>query len=94
MVLSWEIEAIWKEKEIFRQRFYVYNLENIGLESREYGRRDPLHWPRGIFYPKKLALTLPTSGGIGAQATESFYSLEQTRFYGQPFFIKTLILMR
>jgi hypothetical protein len=34
-----------------------------GLESREYGRRDPLRWPRGIVYPQKLAPTSPTSGG-------------------------------
>jgi hypothetical protein len=34
-----------------------------GLESREYGRRDPSDWPRGTFCPKKLAPTLPTSGG-------------------------------
>jgi hypothetical protein len=33
-----------------------------GLEIREYGRRDPSHWPRGTLYPKKLALTSPTSG--------------------------------
>jgi hypothetical protein len=35
----------------------------IGLESREYGRRDPSRWPRGTLYPQKLALTSPTSGG-------------------------------
>jgi hypothetical protein len=35
----------------------------LGLESREYGHRDPLRWPRGTLYPQKLALTLPTSGG-------------------------------
>jgi hypothetical protein len=34
-----------------------------GLESREYGRRDPSRWPRGTFYPQKLALSSPTSGG-------------------------------
>jgi hypothetical protein len=33
-----------------------------GLESREYGRRDPSRWPRGTLYPLKLALTSPTSG--------------------------------
>jgi hypothetical protein len=33
-----------------------------GLEIREYVRRDPSHWPRGILYPQKLALTSPTSG--------------------------------
>jgi hypothetical protein len=34
-----------------------------GLESREYGRRDSSRWPHGTFYPQKLALTWPTSGG-------------------------------
>jgi hypothetical protein len=34
-----------------------------GLESREYGRRDPSRWPRGTLYQQKLALTSPTSGG-------------------------------
>jgi hypothetical protein len=36
---------------------------DTGLKSREYGRRDPLRWPRGTLYPQKLALTSPTSGG-------------------------------
>jgi hypothetical protein len=34
-----------------------------GLESREYGRRDPSRWPRGTLYLQKLTLTSPTSGG-------------------------------
>jgi hypothetical protein len=34
-----------------------------GLESREYGRKDPSCWPRGTLYRQQLALTLPTSGG-------------------------------
>jgi hypothetical protein len=34
-----------------------------GLESREYGRRDPSRWPRRTHYPQTLALTSPTSGG-------------------------------
>jgi hypothetical protein len=29
----------------------------FGLEIREYGRRDPSRRPRGILYPRKLALT-------------------------------------
>jgi hypothetical protein len=33
-----------------------------GLESREYGRRDPSLWPRGTLYPQTLALTSPISG--------------------------------
>jgi hypothetical protein len=35
----------------------------LGLESREYGRRDPSRWKRGTLYPQKLALTSLTSGG-------------------------------
>jgi hypothetical protein len=50
-----------------------------GLESRDYGRRDPSRWPRGTLYPQKLTLTSPTSGGRSVsivrerpQATEFF----------------------
>jgi hypothetical protein len=34
-----------------------------GLESQEYGRRDPSRLPHGTLYPQKLALTSPTSDG-------------------------------
>jgi hypothetical protein len=34
-----------------------------GLENREYGREDPLLWPRGTLCSQKLALTSPTCGG-------------------------------
>jgi hypothetical protein len=34
-----------------------------GLESREYGRRDPSRWPRDTLYSQKLALTSSISGG-------------------------------
>jgi hypothetical protein len=36
---------------------------SIGLESREYGSKDPSRWPRGTRYPQKLALTSPTCCG-------------------------------
>jgi hypothetical protein len=39
------------------------NNSGSGLESREFGRRDPLRWPATSFCPQKLSLTLPTSGG-------------------------------
>jgi hypothetical protein len=39
------------------------NSSGSCLENREYGRGDPLHWPRDTLYPQKLALTSPTSGG-------------------------------
>jgi hypothetical protein len=35
----------------------------IGLESREYGHRDPSLWPHGTLSSQKLVLTSPTSGG-------------------------------
>jgi hypothetical protein len=42
-----------------------------GLESREYGSRDPSRWPRGTLYPQKLALTSPSSGGRSAGIVRS-----------------------
>jgi hypothetical protein len=39
------------------------NISGSGLESREYSHRDPPSSPRGTFYPQKLAVTSPTSGG-------------------------------
>jgi hypothetical protein len=33
------------------------------LENGDYGSRDPSHWPRGTFYPQKLALTPLTRRG-------------------------------
>jgi hypothetical protein len=51
------------------------NSSGFGLESREYGRRDSSHWPRGILYPQMLALTSLTgsgrSVGIGRLQTEA-----------------------
>jgi hypothetical protein len=32
-----------------------------GLESREYGGRDPSRWQRGTLYPQKFPLTSPTT---------------------------------
>jgi hypothetical protein len=56
------------------------NNSGSGLENREYGRGNPLCWPRDILYPKKLALTSPTSGGrsvcrvrLRTKTTEFFF---------------------
>jgi hypothetical protein len=53
-----------------------------GLESREYGRREPSRWPRGTLYPQKLPLPSSTSGyhSVGTvrswtMATEFFYTV-------------------
>jgi hypothetical protein len=40
-----------------------YKSSGSCLENREYGRRDPSRWPRGTYYPQKLAITSPSSGG-------------------------------
>jgi hypothetical protein len=45
-----------------RKLFCCYkNIPALG--SREYGSRDPPRWPLYTFYPQKLTLTSPTSGG-------------------------------
>jgi hypothetical protein len=48
-----------------------------GLESREYGRTDPSHWPRGTLYAQKLALTSPTSDGrsVGIVRSRNLFDL-------------------
>jgi hypothetical protein len=63
-----------------RASFIIVVLYIIGVESREFGRRDPSRWSRGTLHPQKLALTSPTSGGrsVGivrsrTQATEYFF---------------------
>jgi hypothetical protein len=43
----------------------------FGLENRDYGHRDPLRWPRDIFYQQKLALTSLTSGGLSVGVVRS-----------------------
>jgi hypothetical protein len=47
------------------------NKSGSGLEKRDYGRRDLPRCPRGTFYPQKLALTWPTSGGISVGIVHS-----------------------
>jgi hypothetical protein len=39
------------------------NSSSSGLENREYGHRDPPHWPCDTLYQQKLAPTSPTSRG-------------------------------
>jgi hypothetical protein len=60
------------------------NSSGFGLENREYGRGDPLRWPRDTLYPHKLALTSPTYGGrsvgivrLRTKTTEVFFILIQ-----------------
>jgi hypothetical protein len=54
-----------------------------GLETLEYGRRDPSRWQRGILYLQKLALTSLTSGGRSrTKATEFF--LHHFNYFWRP----------
>jgi hypothetical protein len=48
------------------------NSSSSGLEARDYGRVDPLRWPRDTLYQQKLALTSPTRGIVRSRtkATE------------------------
>jgi hypothetical protein len=52
-----------------------------GLESREYGRRDPSRSPRGSLYPQKLALTSPTGGGRSVGMVRSRTRTPDFSFY-------------
>jgi hypothetical protein len=49
---------------------HMYIL-SLGLENREYCRRDHLCWPRNTLYPQKLALTSYTSGGRSVSIVRS-----------------------
>jgi hypothetical protein len=49
--------------------------------NREYGRRDPSRWPRGILYPQKLTLTSPTSGGRSVGIVRSRTQTMEFFFY-------------
>jgi hypothetical protein len=72
-----DFESYWSVKstlrrirnELFRVshkpsiRLYGQSANMSGLENREYGRGDPLRWPRDTLYPQKLAITSPTGCG-------------------------------
>jgi hypothetical protein len=78
-----------------------WNSSGSGLEIREYGRGDPLPWPRDTLYPQTLALTSPTSGGysvvvrLRTKATE-FVCFENfcPEYEGSRFLLITYIRQR
>jgi hypothetical protein len=47
----------------FIRLFLQLVLSHPGLENRDYGRGDPLRWPRDTHYQIKLALTSPEGCG-------------------------------
>jgi hypothetical protein len=60
--IFWEVAGL-ERGPTQPEELLVRKSSGSGLESQEYGRREPSRWPRGTFYPRKLALTSPTSGG-------------------------------
>jgi hypothetical protein len=63
---SWRYQIFWEVAGLERGPLSLLStIEELlerkssgsGLESREYGRRDPSHWQNGTLYPQKLALT-------------------------------------
>jgi hypothetical protein len=57
------------------------NSSGSGLESWEYGRREPLRWPRGTLHPQKLPLGSPTSGGLSVGIVRSRTHSTEFSFY-------------
>jgi hypothetical protein len=59
------------------------NSKGSGLENREYGRRDPSRWPRDNPSPRKLSLTLLTSGGRSVSIVSSRTDATEFVLYSQ-----------
>jgi hypothetical protein len=57
---------------------FIY-LFICGLDNREYGYKDPSHWPFDTLYPQKLTLISPTSGGRSVGIGRS--RAEDTEFF-------------
>jgi hypothetical protein len=69
---SWRYQIFWEVVGLERGPISLMStIEELlrrknsdsGLESREYGRRDPSRWQRRTLYPQTLELTSLTSGG-------------------------------
>jgi hypothetical protein len=61
-----------------------------GLESWEYGRREPSRWQCDTLYPQKLELTSPTSGGRSVGIVRSrIQATEFLFFFGTPLTLVT-----
>jgi hypothetical protein len=69
---SWRYQIFWVVVALKRgplslmsttEELLGRNSRGCGLENREYGHGDPLHWPCDTLYLQKLALTSPTCGG-------------------------------
>jgi hypothetical protein len=52
-IIGWKVSSLFSLVDIFQS----------GLENQDYGRGDPLRWPRDTLYQLKLALTSLTGCG-------------------------------
>jgi hypothetical protein len=78
--IFWDVVGLeWGPLSLVRitEELLEWKSSGSGIENREYGRGDPLRWPRGTLYPQKLTLSSPTSGScsvgivrLRAKATE------------------------
>jgi hypothetical protein len=78
---SWSYQIFWKVVGLERGLLsLVSTIEELlgrkssgsGLETRDYGRRDPSRSPRGTLYPQTLALAWPTSDGRSVGTVRSW----------------------
>jgi hypothetical protein len=60
------IESDYRVLKYFKMFGFQMLIQYLPMQiftSREYGRRNPLCWPRNTLYPQKLTLTSPAIGG-------------------------------
>jgi hypothetical protein len=72
--ISWEVVGLDRGSFSFVSKIEELlgrNNSGSGLETREYGRRNPLRWSRDTLYPRKLALTSPKSCGLSVGIVRS-----------------------
>jgi hypothetical protein len=73
--------GIYLHEEISELFNYISVSSKSGLESREYGLRDPSSWPRGTFYQQKLALSSPINGGSSVGVVRSWTQATELCFF-------------
>jgi hypothetical protein len=65
--IFWEVRGLeWDPLSLLSTIEELLGRNSTDLENREYGRGDPLRYPRDTLYPQQLALTSPASGGRSA----------------------------
>jgi hypothetical protein len=78
----------WGPLSLLSTKLLGINSSGFGLESREYGRRNPSRWPHDTFQPQKLVLPSPASGDRSVcivrsrtQATELVYFIHRWKWW-------------